>query len=118
MAATQTTWTGVDVAEQDAEFVDLFRQYRGRAYHYAFQSLGNSEDAMDVTQEAFLRIHRHWGRRDQSRPFGPWLYSVVRNLAIDVIRRRSTRKECALEEAPYDEERRAWDDLPDAIGSL
>jgi RNA polymerase sigma-70 factor (ECF subfamily) len=52
---------------------------------------------MDVTQEAFLRLHRHWGRRDRSRPFAPWLYSVVRNLAIDLLRKRSTRKECDLE---------------------
>lgn len=87
------------MAEQDTEFVDLFREYRGKAYHYAYQSLGNAEDAMDVTQEAFLRIHRHWKRRDCSRPFGPWLYSVVRNLSIDVIRRRTTRKECAIEAA-------------------
>ena len=53
---------------------------------------------MDVTQEAFLRLHRHWRRRDADRPFAPWLYSVVRNLAIDLLRKRSVRKESGIDE--------------------
>jgi RNA polymerase sigma-70 factor, ECF subfamily len=66
----------------------LARTYKLRAFHFALQLVGNRDDAMDLTQEAFLRLHRHWHRRDRSRPFGPWLYSVVRNLAIDLLRKR------------------------------
>ncbi|MCW5982764.1 MAG: sigma-70 family RNA polymerase sigma factor [Bryobacteraceae bacterium] len=91
---------GTNVAEQDVELVELFHQYKVKAFHFALQTLGNRDDAMDVTQEAFLRLQRHWRRRDASRPFAPWLYSVVRNLAIDVLRKRSTRRECELEGAP------------------
>jgi RNA polymerase sigma-70 factor, ECF subfamily len=69
----------------------LARTYRLRAFHFALQLVGNRDDAMDVTQEAFLRLHRHWQRRDPERPFAPWLYSIVRNLAIDLHRRRATR---------------------------
>lgn len=98
MAAVDTV-AEVNVADSEAEFADLFRQYRLKAYHYALQTVGNTEDAMDVTQEAFLRLHRHWRRRDPSRPLAPWLYSIIRNLAIDVIRKRSVRKECDMEAA-------------------
>ena len=97
MAAIEAAVVGVDLIEQEADFVDLFQQHKLRAYHYALQMLGNADDAMDVTQEAFLRLHRHWRRRDRSRPFAPWMYSVVRNLAIDLLRKRSTRKECEIE---------------------
>lgn len=100
MAAIEAAVVGVDLIEQEADFVDLFQQHKLRAYHYALQMLGNADDAMDVTQEAFLRLHRHWRRRDRSRPFAPWMYSVVRNLAIDLLRKRSTRKECEIEVAP------------------
>ncbi len=100
MAAIEAAIVGVDLKQQEAEFADLFQQHRLRAYHYALQMLGNSDDALDVMQEAFLRLHRHWRRRDPSRPFLPWMYSVVRNLAIDLLRKRSTRRECELEAAP------------------
>jgi len=99
MAATQVAVAEGSVAGSECDFVGFFRQYKAKAFHYALQLVGNREDAMDVTQEAFLRIHRHWKRRDVSRPFAPWLYSVVRNLAIDVLRRRGTRKECCIEAA-------------------
>jgi RNA polymerase sigma-70 factor (ECF subfamily) len=98
MAAMDTVLSEAGVAEAEADFVELFRQYRLKAFHYALQTVGNADDAMDVTQEAFLRIHRHWRRRDASRPFAPWLYSVVRNLAIDVLRRRATRRESDIDD--------------------
>ena len=97
MAAVDTAVTDVSVAEPVDEFHQLFHEYRLKAFHFALQTLGNREDAMDVTQEAFLRLHKHWDRRDPGRPFAPWLYSVVRNLAVDLIRRRTVRKENALE---------------------
>lgn len=97
MAALDTAVSDVTVAEPAGEFLQLFEQYRMKAFHYALQTVGNREDAMDVTQEAFLRLHRHWGRRDSGRPFAPWMYSVVRNLAIDLLRKRAVRKESGLE---------------------
>jgi RNA polymerase sigma-70 factor (ECF subfamily) len=99
MAAVETAVAEVNVASGEDDFIEYFQRYKLKAYHYALQSVGNSEDAMDVTQEAFLRLHRHWSRRDTSKPFAPWLYAVVRNLAIDLIRKRSTRKESDLETA-------------------
>lgn len=99
MAAMETAVTEVAVAQHEGEFVDLFREYRLRAFHYALQTVGNADDAMDITQEAFLRLHRHWRRRDPERPLAPWLYSVVRNLAIDVLRKRGVRKETDMDAA-------------------
>ncbi len=90
----------LSAGEAESEFVRFFRDYRSKAFHYALQTVGNVDDALDVTQEAFLRLHRHWRRRDPSRPFGPWLYSIVRNLAIDLLRKRATRRECNQEDAP------------------
>lgn len=100
MAAIEAAVAQVSRVEQEAEFTELFAQYRLRAYHYALQMLGNPDDALEVTQEAFLRLHRHWRRRDPSRPFAPWMYSVVRNLAIDLLRKRASRRECEIEAAP------------------
>lgn len=82
------------------EFDELVREYRLRAFHFAVQIVGNREDAMDLTQEAFLKVHRNWSRRDPNRPFGPWFYTILRNLAIDFLRKRTSRREEDEEKAP------------------
>lgn len=71
------------------DFTDFFHQYRRRAFAYALHLSGNRDDAMDLTQEAFLRLHHHWPRRDPARPPAPWFYTVLRNLAVDLLRRRA-----------------------------
>ena len=59
----------------------------------ALNLLRSYEDASDVYQEAFLRVHRnlHTFRFDCS--FQTWLYRIVGNLCVDQIRRRRIRKE-------------------------
>lgn len=85
-------------------FEQIVDQYKVRAFHFLLQMVGNREDAMDLTQEAFLRVHQHWYRRDGSRPFGPWFYLILRNLAVDHFRKRKARKEDPLEVVPEAEE--------------
>jgi RNA polymerase sigma-70 factor, ECF subfamily len=81
-----------------AEFEEFFNQYRLRAFSFALQMAGNREDAMDLTQEAFLRLHRQWGRGDPPQPPAPWFYKVLRNLAIDLLRKRAAGRECCLDD--------------------
>jgi RNA polymerase sigma-70 factor (ECF subfamily) len=87
-------------AGQPAQAVDLFRSHQRRAFQFALQLLGNADDALDIVQEAFLRVHREWSRRDLARDPAPWLFAIVRNLAIDLLRKRSTRNECGLDGFP------------------
>ncbi len=96
--ATQIDAPARGVAPADGEFDALVGEYRLRAFHFALQIVGNREDAMDVTQEAFLKVHRNWRMRDPSRPFAPWFYAILRNMAIDFLRKRASRREDAPEE--------------------
>ena len=84
-------------SEQAAAFTAFFNQYRRRAFAFALQLSGNREDAMDLAQEAFLRLHRQWGRGDPPQPLVPWFYKVLRHLAIDLLRKRAAGRECAVE---------------------
>ena len=43
---------------------------------------------MDVTQEAFMRAYRALGRFELGRPFFPWFYRIVRNLALSCLKQR------------------------------
>jgi RNA polymerase sigma-70 factor (ECF subfamily) len=84
----------------NAGITGLFEQHKTRCFHFALHMVGNYDDAMDITQDAFLKLHRDWRRRDPARSPLAWLYAVVRNLAIDHLRRRARHGECAIEEAP------------------
>ena len=80
------------------EFTALVSEYRTRAFHFLLQIVGNREDALDLLQEAFIRLYTKSERRDPSRPVAPWLYRILRNLAIDHLRRRSYRRVYELDE--------------------
>jgi len=95
--------------ERDAELVErlgagdsraldeLFRRHRGAAYGIAFRLLGNSEDALDAVQEAFIHVLRGIsGFRGQSM-FRTWLYRIVTHAALDYRRWRTVRAAGSLE---------------------
>ena len=102
-----------NIAEADGDISAVFREYHLRLFHYALQLVGDREEAMDITQEAFLRLHRHWSRRDESKPIVAWLYAIARNLSIDHLRKRGVRAE--TEENPNLADHRTRD--PEGLAS-
>lgn len=71
---------------------ELARKHRRPMFLLALQLLGNREDAMDVVQDSLLRFFTSLHRFDPSRPVRPWLYRIVRNRVIDLVRRRKVRR--------------------------
>jgi RNA polymerase sigma-70 factor (ECF subfamily) len=69
-------------------FDALLTRYELRIFNAAFRILHHSEDAIDVTQTAFLNAYEHIGSYDQRQPFSSWLYRIVVNQALDLVRRR------------------------------
>jgi RNA polymerase sigma-70 factor, ECF subfamily len=76
----------------------FFESHRRRAYQFAFQLTGEAEDAMDITQEAFLRLHRQWDKLPRGAEPAPLLFTIVRNLAVDMLRKRTTRPAAEVDE--------------------
>jgi RNA polymerase sigma-70 factor (ECF subfamily) len=73
-------------------FQELLARYRKKALALAYQMLGNSEDAEDVAQEAFVKVFQALrGFRGQAA-FSTWLYRIVANLCLARIR---ARRPCA-----------------------
>ncbi|HEY1555670.1 MAG TPA: sigma-70 family RNA polymerase sigma factor [Kofleriaceae bacterium] len=73
-------------------FRTLFDRYHRRAYALAFGVLRNQDDALDVVQDAFIKAHEHLDKFEGASGFYTWLYRIVMNLAIDLLRkhRRAT----------------------------
>lgn len=72
-------------------FDQIFQRYQRMVYRAAFGLVGNVEEAMDVTQEAFMRAYRAIQRFEPERPFFPWIYKIVRNLAYSSLGKRSRK---------------------------
>jgi RNA polymerase sigma-70 factor (ECF subfamily) len=82
----------------------VYDRHGGAAYSLAYSIVGDRGTAEDVTQEAFLSLWRSGARYDRARgSVRTWLLGVVRNRAIDALRREATRAptvELQLERLP------------------
>ena len=81
----------VQAGDRDA-FRELFEKYHRRAFAVALGVVKNKQDAMDVVQDAFIKVHHHIQNFQASSSFYTWLYRIVMNLSIDHIRRVSRKK--------------------------
>jgi RNA polymerase sigma-70 factor (ECF subfamily) len=73
---------------QDADaFAALIAQYERTALALAYSVTGNATVSADVVQDAFLRAWQRIGDLEDRSRFGGWLCRIVRNLAMDAIRR-------------------------------
>ena len=79
------------VERRDADaFAILYDRHGGAAYSLAHRIVGDPAAAEDVTQEAFLSLWRSGGRFDAARgSVRSWTLGIVRNRAIDALRRAS-----------------------------
>jgi RNA polymerase sigma-70 factor, ECF subfamily len=78
--------------EDDPErFTELVDRYRDRVYRLAYRFAGNTEDAEDWCQEAFLRAFMMLDRYQPDRPFSPWLLRVATNHYLTQLRSRQRR---------------------------
>jgi len=71
----------------------LVERYMRRAYYAALGLIGSPDDALDLSQDAFVRAFRARKTLDPRRPFYPWLYQIVRRLCFNFVRDRRTRRE-------------------------
>ena len=81
------------------EFQRLLEPLLERAGGYAFSIVGNREDAEDAVQEAAVRAYRAMARFDPEQSFKGWWFAIIRNCCFDVLRKRRTRAETALDES-------------------
>jgi len=78
----------------------LARAYHKKAYHLALGILGNRDDALDVTQDAFIRVQRSIGKFDREHSFFPWFYAILSNLCRTHL---SKRAKSSVRETAYED---------------
>src|SRR4029077_19884755 len=71
-------------------FRALVEQHSRCVFRLAFRMTGNEQDAEDVVQESFFRAYRQLGRFESRANFGTWLYRIVANCSVDMMRARQS----------------------------
>ncbi len=78
-------------------FEVFVNRYMKNAYFIALGLVGNREDAMDLSQEAFIRAYRNIKHLKPDRKFFPWFYQILKNLCISHLRKRRYRQTSSLD---------------------
>ena len=74
-------------AGDDRAFAVLVKRYESKLVRVLARFVHDEELARDLAQETFWKVYKRLDRFDTSRRFGPWLFRVGVNLALDSLRR-------------------------------
>ena len=87
-------------------FRALVERYQRRVYQLALGMVKDSDEAMDITQETFVRVHRYLSSFKGDSSFFTWTYRIATNLCLDSARKRSGRERVEMDESDAEIESR------------
>lgn len=83
---------------RDVAFEELVNRYKMKSYSLAYFLVGNADDALDISQEAFIKIYRNIHRFRWKSSFGTWLHRITYNLCMDFLRSRKRKIELSYQD--------------------
>jgi len=81
-------WTLVaraQAGDMDA-FAELIRRYQGPVAQFCLRMVGSMQDAEELAQDTFVRVHRHLNCLTPQAKFSTLLFGIARNLALNFLR--------------------------------
>lgn len=91
-------------------FAALVRRYQDRVFRFILRLVGTREDAMDLTQETFMKAHQALPGWRPEAQFRTWLFRIAHNAALDVLRRRKHVEFVSVDDLPAGDEGHALRD--------
>lgn len=88
------------VAGSGSDFEILVRRHQGAVYSFLLRMLHDPDEALDLTQEVFLKVFCSLERFDARFRFTTWMYRIASNAAIDHIRKRKPGRVMSLDTGP------------------
>ena len=78
----------------------LVSRWETRVFNYLLRLVSNREDALDVSQETFLKAYQNLRKLDDPARFSAWLFRIAHNEAFSLLRRRKPEGELVGEPRP------------------
>lgn len=97
----------------DDAFATLVQRYERKLIRVLARLVRDEELARDLAQETFWKVYNRLDRFDTARRFGPWLFRVGVNLALDQLRRREPPRPASIDLLGQRDGDRNALDLPD-----
>jgi len=79
-------------------FEELVNRYKKAVYYLAFRIVRNHEDAVDLSQDTFLKAYQSLKKFRKKSSFHTWLYRITVNLCINHLRRNRDKVKVELED--------------------
>jgi RNA polymerase sigma-70 factor (ECF subfamily) len=70
------------------QFKSLVRRYQTRVYSVAVRILGNTEEAEEVMQDTFVKVHQNLDKFKNEASFSAWVFKIAHNLCVDLLRNK------------------------------
>lgn len=84
-------------AQKDEQaFEQLMLLHQKAVYNICYRMAGNAEDALDLSQEVFLKLWRTLEQYQFDAAFSTWLYRMTQNACIDFLRRQKRQQHASL----------------------
>jgi RNA polymerase sigma-70 factor (ECF subfamily) len=66
----------------------LISRWERRVYNYLLRIAGDREEALDLSQDVFLKAYQNLRKLEDPARFAPWLYRIAHNEAFSAFRKR------------------------------
>lgn len=105
------------VKDGDTEaFATLVEIHQHRVVGTVAKMLGDDSEAEDVAQQVFVRVWRSAARYEPTAKFTTWLYTILRNLVFNELRRRKRHPVTSLDQPRHDHDDERPRDTEDTRG--
>lgn len=75
------------------KFRSVVRRYQNRIFNIAYRVLGNVQEAEEVTQDTFLRVHQNVDKFRAESSFSSWIFAIAYNHCRDALRIKNRHPE-------------------------